>query len=535
MKFQRSTQNFYLLRTIIFLVAYTVGTNAALRQWSGASTNDSKWTTATNWVVGPPVPGDDLLFPVGASQLFSANDFPAATTFNSLIFSGGGYNLNGSSIALNAGILATNGVENHLNNSLVLNSNQTFTIAIGTSANFYFAGPINLNGTTLTFDVKTSSQAQVNTVISGSGGLIKTGTGTALMYASNTFDGPVQIQQGGMSIYGSNALGNVSGNTTISSGASINLLNPLTVSEPIVLAGNMISGGGGIKNLNGFLSLTAPDATISVSDTAPLTINGLVSGSGGFNKTGIGNLTFNANNTYAGITTVSGGSLNVNGSQPTDPIMLNFGGLGGTGTVGTISVSGGGTLNPGNPIGILNSSNITLNPSTTLNIDLFGTNMGSGYDQLKVKGSVTLSNAQLNLSLGFTPALGTSFKILDNDGTDAVNGIFNNRPEGSLHTNGATIFRISYQGGDGNDVTLTTTLGAPASTLTSMLNLTNGFKQLTGQGISNLTYTIQSATNLNTPVAWTPLGTATADVSGVYRFTDTNTTPAMRFYRVLSP
>jgi hypothetical protein len=52
--------------------------------------------------------------------------------------------------------------------------------------------------------------------------------------------------------------------------------------------------------------------------------------------------------------------------------------------------------------------------------------------------------------------LGTTFTNIDNDGADAVIGTFNGLPEGAtVHSlNGLT--QISYVGGDGNDVTLTT-------------------------------------------------------------------------------
>jgi autotransporter-associated beta strand protein len=168
--------------------------HAALHTWSGGGPNPG-WTNAANWGGTAPVAGDDLLFPPTAAQMNSSNNFPSGTTFNSLIFSGGGYTLVGNSIALNAGIRATNGIDNLIINSLILNSNQTFTINIG-SGNLYLEGDlINLNGKDLTFDVGSSSVAQVPLVISGAGGLIKTGPGGAVLYASNTFSGSVQILQ----------------------------------------------------------------------------------------------------------------------------------------------------------------------------------------------------------------------------------------------------------------------------------------------------------------------------------------------------
>ena len=80
---------------------------------------------------------------------------------------------------------------------------------------------------------------------------------------------------------------------------------------------------------------------------------------------------------------------------------------------------------------------------------------GTGYDQLNVTGTVNLTGSTLNLSLGFTPDVGTVFTLVNNDGVDAVVGTFQGLAEGAtVLVNGMT-FQISYVGGTGNDVTLT--------------------------------------------------------------------------------
>ena len=42
--------------------------------------------------------------------------------------------------------------------------------------------------------------------------------------------------------------------------------------------------------------------------------------------------------------------------------------------------------------------------------------------------------------------------------------------------------------------------------------------QLAGLGLPGLLYTLEPATNLNSPVVWTSLGTDVADNAGVYQF-----------------
>ena len=96
---------------------------------------------------------------------------------------------------------------------------------------------------------------------------------------------------------------------------------------------------------------------------------------------------------------------------------------------------------------------------------LSGNVPGTGYAQLKA-GLVTLSNVDLGVQFGggFIPPLAATFKIVDNTGTQKVNGTFNGLPEGSDITVGGDTLRISYVGGDGNDITLTNTRTLPTPT-----------------------------------------------------------------------
>jgi dienelactone hydrolase len=144
-------------------------------------------------------------------------------------------------------------------------------------------------------------------------------------------------------------------------------------------------------------------------------------------------------------------------------------------------------------------------------VDLRGTTPGTGYDQLKVHGTVATQNAYLTVNVGggFTPAAGQTFVIIDNDGADAVSGNFNSfcfGCFGTQYTEGATIttggfsFRISYHGGDGNDVVLT----AIGTSATSVNTSPNPSKY--GQPVT-LTATVTGA-------GPTPTGTVTLAVNG---------------------
>lgn len=132
--------------------------------------------------------------------------------------------------------------------------------------------------------------------------------------------------------------------------------------------------------------------------------------------------------------------------------------LKGHGTItGSIDVASGGTLAPGNSPGCIASNGLSFVAGSTYEVEIAGATVCSQYDQSNITGSVNLGGATLSTQLlnGFVGDKGNTFTIVNNDSTDAVTGIFNGLAEGSTFTVGGTIFKISYVGGDGNDVVLT--------------------------------------------------------------------------------
>jgi len=510
--------------------AHVIG-HATLRIWDSGGADDN-WTTALNWVGDvAPVAGDDLLFPPGA-RTGPLNDFPAGTTFNSITFSGGNYALDGNSISLNAGILATNGSENRIWCPLVLNSNQTFKFNYG-SGSFYLPSAINMNGRDLALDVDTFAVIQVQGVISGAGTLSRTGLGSLSLYASNTFTGPFQILGGTTTIYNSGALGNTNGNTTIAAGAYLNLANPLTVSEPLVLSGNLLSVAGGAKTWNGPIILGASTAVIQSSASSGFTINGLISGSAGFTQTGVSPLVLNANNTYSGPTTNnSEGVLRINGFQPQSPIALASGTLGGTGVVSTVTAISAfsKTVGPGNSPGILTASNVTLSGTSTFAVELNSANPGTGYDQLNVVGSVALNGAALAIPNASTFTGGESFIIINNDGTDAVTGTFSGFTNGANLTIAGSPFVISYAGGTGNDVVLTQVASPPPVLHIHRSSPTNTAVSW-GTNFSN--YVLEANTNQNTAIWITVTNLPTT--MGTNHFVTNSILESPKYFRLRKP
>ncbi len=136
-----------------------------------------------------------------------------------------------------------------------------------------------------------------------------------------------------------------------------------------------------------------------------------------------------------------------------------------SGAVGPVTPASGSSCAPGNfgPGRLTELGDLALTAGSTFSAVLSGVN---NFSQLGVQGAVSLGGATLAVGRNFSPADNTVFLILTNDGPDAIVGTFANLPEGGYVTNGNFAFRISYVGGTGNDITLTSAniSGPPAPT-----------------------------------------------------------------------
>lgn len=96
--------------------------------------------------------------------------------------------------------------------------------------------------------------------------------------------------------------------------------------------------------------------------------------------------------------------------------------------------------------------------SRALSINISGTGVDSGYNQLNTIGKVDINDAHLILTGTHNPVAGQTFTIIENDGLEAIIGTFRNLPQGAIignFLNSGLPATISYSGGSGNDVVLT--------------------------------------------------------------------------------
>lgn len=244
-----------------------------------------------------------------------------------------------------------------------------------------------------------------------------------------------------------------------------------------------------------------------------MTLNGVISGSGSLTKTHgrdyfrgsydggvyIGDLYMTKVNTYTGDTRVTGGALvlqnnNSNNLMPLSPnITLDFKAvlkvldlqngtlalssgqtLRGTGKVyGKTNAPSGSAVAPGRGAGtgtLHLLGDFSMNAGSSFAVKAGG-KVDGAYDQASVQGSASLGGATLNITSvgGYTPAIGDDLVLLKNDGTDAIAGTFvsgagSDLSVGTIMAEGATVSsnflgsgytaKISYTGGDGNDVSI---------------------------------------------------------------------------------
>ena len=225
-------------------------------------------------------------------------------------------------------------------------------------------------------------------------------------------------------------------------------------------------------------------------------------------KTGSGLLTLGGTNGFTGGTVVSAGTLQLAGNLASSLTVSN-GGLNGSGAI---------------------ASNLTLTAGATFQPRLNGYVAGSNYDQIVVAKIVTLAGS-LGPSVTNASALpaGYTFNLIRNDSALPVSGTFAGLPQLATYTNSPLIWRVNYQGGDGNDVTLTlltgggvmppsVTLNAPTNGATVGVPLTLAATAASPWGIAAVDFyssALLLGTDSNAPYALTLSGV----VPGFHTFT----------------
>jgi fibronectin-binding autotransporter adhesin len=395
----------------------------------------------------------------------------------------------------NSGTVVSNGAAITLFNSMTVN--EALTVqgngdptwgALGIGMFATWAGNITLAADTLVSAF--SSSATISGIISGPGKLVKIGAGNLqLAGTQNNSNNGAEVRLGGLYLGKSNNRDCVAGSLVIGTpggevgdawvnAQNFNLVNDFT-SVTIHPSGSLNLGTYSmyVGSLAGAGYLNLSSGVLGVGLNSQSTVfSGPITGTGTTNliKSGSGTLNLTGDSTVSGKMVVLDGKVAVNAGFNGMPVTVaGTGTLSGTGTVASVTVESGATLAPGNSPGQLAvAGSLTMQAGSIYSVELNGLQAGSTFDQTAVAGIVSLNNPTLQPTLNYASAVSNVFTIILNYSALAVNGTFNGLANNSLLTLGNRKFRVRYNGGSGNEVTLTqedtapslNTLNAPAAT-----------------------------------------------------------------------
>ena len=461
-----------LLCCSALLAGLMVGAAPAAAQsttWTGGA-GDSLWSTAGNWSNGVPTTG-------------------VVTTIGS----------GSPSVILNGGLTASSGVSRVGNGS-------TLTISGGASL------------TSARWDVGQFSDG--NMVVTGTGtelivnaeGLVRLLVGTASTGALTITDGAV-VNTGNESVASVVILGDSSGTGSIllnAVGSNRGVLEVLGISRQ---AGSLTFDGGILRATGGnnnFLSTFSSGSVVINAGGAFIDSNGFdigisapLTGPGGLTKLGSGTLSLTTANSYAGVTTISAGYLNVSdnaalGTTAAGTVVLPGGALQ---LQNNVTISGEAlTLNGTGPTGLgalrsISDTN-TYAGNITLGSDALITH-SSGLGSLTVSGSVSGNSG---LTVGGIGTIFVSGNITTGTGglTKEGNGTLVLSGTGNTFTGATTINAGTLQAGAADVIASSSALVLADASVA--IFSTNGYDQsvrnLSGGGSTGGTVIATTGTTL---------------------------------------
>jgi hypothetical protein len=466
---------------VLYLFASLPGL-AATHVWTGAA--DDRFSNASNWIGGPPA-GD-----ASAGISFPASSRPTATndltglTVQSIAFSAGGFTISGNGITLaaNGTVIDASAASNTIACNLALGGD----VAVAVTGGIYDQKGLTLSG-----------------AISGSGGMTLRGGGHLVYTGSqpNTYSGLTHVlygelqlkkppnvtaiagdlvvendgfnyEYGYLSIFNDEQIANTSHVTigylgTFGCGAK-ETLGPVTLirsatlqtavrwsgelqmTGTVILAGDIEIGGTAQSDVYTYGTFLLQGIR-TVNVTANYGVWNVFSGPGQ-NAAGSG-IILNGNTsrdsfttvefrqaTYDGLTTINGGSVRID--APRSTVDLRNGKY--SGHCKSLTAEGGVLYLHSYLGGVTSDGDVKLSASVTLFHEV-GTAM-------KMNGALDLGSATLQIDGNTQFNYGAVYRVVDNASTKPVMGTFANLPYGSMVANR---YKISYVGGDGNDVTLT--------------------------------------------------------------------------------
>lgn len=436
------------------------------RTWTGGGTTNN-WSDAGNWDTGVPGDGDSVVF-AGTTRLSPVNNLTPGLNITDISFASGAgaFSISGNSIVLN-GSISADAVNTSIGLDITLDAVRDF----------------NCN----------TSGLSITGVLSGVGGIQKTGSATLNLWGVNTYTGSTTVASGTLSLSSSGSITDTS-EIILTAGDSILDFNGSTADQTYAMS---ITGSGGIHMYAGGVTVTLTGAGNTYSGATVIDNGTLQSGDGGttggiantssvsgsgtiaFNRSdniqqgmavpsvltgainvvqkGASDLTLSQMNDYTGTTTVQSGTLTVTGSIASPQVFLAAGtALRGNGVItGSIIPASGATIAPdtgsgGSGIGSLTTGDVGFVPGSVFSVDLDGS--GPAADRIVAAngfGEVGCNSATLTVASITASFTGAVYTIVT---ATTVSGTFNGLADGDTFMVSGRKLRINYTSGS---VTLT--------------------------------------------------------------------------------
>jgi len=315
----------------------------------------------------------------------------------------------------------------------------------GTSAG-QIHGHLHLGDLSRTFNVASNAVLDTYANIAGGNignayaGITKAGLGQLNLAGNNTYPGYTFISVGTINAIHDQALGSTNRPTTVASNAILNLIDDgfgrAIDGEGLTLYGGATLQTDWLAGWNGPMTLEGSSFIEVNGDDAIMTITGVIDGSGGFQKTGTGELVLEGpdNNTFTGTTAVTRGALTLKKGTLASPRAaiggpLNFGNLALT-TEKTVNVLRSESITSGN-ITVDHTGKLLFGPTVTQTVSTLTINhgeidtgatgllklacdvtcAGDVSEDAAIKGRMDLGNASRTFSFSYYGELDVSASV----------------------------------------------------------------------------------------------------------------------------
>ena len=432
----------------------------------------------------------------------------------------------------------------------------SFTLGRNVATNDFAGFRIN-GGSTGTINVASNSTFTIDGPIidipsTGSGSLIKAGSGTLVLDQTNTYSGGTTVSAGTLKV--SNTTGSATGTNSVTVNSGATLAGSGSVSSPVALNGTIAPGGSA-----GPGTITTAAETWANGGHYSWDINS-TGGSAGADP-GQDLITVNG---ALNVTATSGGfSIDINGLNLSDvPGAVN--GFANTGRYSWVILhTTGGITGFASNAFTLNAANFSNNNAPGLGSFAITTTNGGNDLALNFIGNT----APVAGAATYSRPKDTPLKILISDlltnASDPDGDSITLASVGSPSTNGATItmdtnfvyytpsgvnpnvtdaftYTVADVYGATNQGTVTVTIAPDTNmqsvNITGIVTLGDGTTQISFAGIPGRNYLIQATTNLTPTITWTTIGTNSAGTNGLFQYDDLDSTNfANRYYRTSEP